>query len=128
MDNTTLVYDSNSYSVWAKEVTNQEAVKIRYNPKYRPKYDANNCIKGAFDAVFGNIIVDSDYIFNTFNNINTSEYDTPDLFFTFENEEDAPIIPVMPGQSEEEKPEEEAPTASGGDDPFDSIFKIFNNK
>ena len=43
-------------------------------------------------------------------------------------EEDAPIIPVMPGQIEEEKPEEEAPAASGGDDPFDSIFKIFNNK
>ena len=44
------------------------------------------------------------------------------------NDEDAPIIPVMPGQSEEEQPEEEKPAASGGDDPFDSIFKIFNNK
>lgn len=45
-----------------------------------------------------------------------------------QTEEDTPIIPVMPGQSSEEETEEEQPAAPGGDDPFDSIFKIFNNK
>ena len=45
-----------------------------------------------------------------------------------QKEEEAPIIPVMPGQSSEEDAEEEKPAAPGADDPFDSIFKIFNNK
>ena len=45
-----------------------------------------------------------------------------------QKEQETPIIPVMPGQSSEEETEEEQPAAPGGDDPFDSIFKIFNNK
>ena len=45
-----------------------------------------------------------------------------------QKEEETPIIPVMPGQSSEEETEEEQPAAPSGDDPFDSIFKIFNNK
>lgn len=45
-----------------------------------------------------------------------------------QKEEETPIIPVMPGQNTEEEAEEEQPAAPVGDDPFDSIFKIFNNK
>ena len=45
-----------------------------------------------------------------------------------QKEEETPIIPVMPGQSTEEEDEEEQPASPSGDDPFDSIFKIFNNK
>ncbi|MBQ6365021.1 MAG: cell division protein FtsZ [Oscillospiraceae bacterium] len=44
-------------------------------------------------------------------------------------EEKQPIMPVMPGQTAEEPDEEEKKeTAAQGEDPFDSIFKIFNNK
>ena len=45
-----------------------------------------------------------------------------------QKEDETPIIPVMPGQNAEEEAEEEHPDAPAGDDPFDSIFKIFNNK
>ena len=45
-----------------------------------------------------------------------------------QKEDETPIIPVMPGQNSEEETEEEQPDAPSGDDPFDSIFKIFNNK
>ena len=45
-----------------------------------------------------------------------------------QKEDETPIIPVMPGQDAEEEAEEEHPDAPVGDDPFDSIFKIFNNK
>ena len=45
-----------------------------------------------------------------------------------QKEDETPIIPVMPGQNSEEDAEEEQPDAPSGDDPFDSIFKIFNNK
>ncbi len=50
------------------------------------------------------------------------------IFTAKEEEPAAPIVPVMPGQPAKEETAEEEAKPAAGEDPFDSIFKIFNNK
>ena len=52
-------YDNNLFNIWGTILTEEEALKARFDSKYIPKYDEKNSIKGISDSAFCFLSIDS---------------------------------------------------------------------
>ena len=57
VNNEDISYDNNLFDIWGTVLTEEEALKARYDSRFTPKYDEKTSIKGIFDAAFGMITV-----------------------------------------------------------------------
>ena len=71
-------YDNNLFNIWGSILTEEEALKARFDSRFIPKYDEKNSIKGIFDSAFGMI---------TINKNNFEGKQNPFIFFSVNNSE-----------------------------------------
>ena len=83
-DNSLLEYDTNLFAIWAKIISADTALNVRFYSKDIPLYDSS-CFNGIYDSTFGTLYLSKDDIYNRIegNNINN-----PNIFFTIAKSSD----------------------------------------